>query len=241
MTAKVGWKWSFTDLPKYADGKEIVYSIKEDTVDGYTPSYTDFNITNTYSPEQTSVSVMKAWDDKNDQDGIRPESITVKLLADGKDTKETAVLSDSNKWTHTFTGLDKFKGGKEIVYTVEEAKVEGYETSVTGNASTGFVITNCHTPAPPEKPEDPDTPGRPDDPDTSHTPETPVYPGEQVQPPVPAQPIVQPSQETGPVQTGDSADPTLWIVLLTISGTALLSCVVLNRDKRRRKRRKEGK
>ena len=109
------------------------------------------------------------------------------------------------------------------------------------NASTGFVITNCHTPAPPEKPEDPDTPGRPDDPDTSHTPETPVYPGEQVQPPVPAQPIVQPSQETGPVQTGDSADPTLWIVLLTISGTALLSCVVLNRDKRRRERRKEGK
>ena len=147
VTANDGWKWSFTDLPKYADGNEITYTISEDAVDDYTPTYTDFNITNTYTPEQTSVSVTKAWEDNNNQDGIQPESITVKLLADGKAIGDPQTLNDGNNWTYTFTGLDKFKDGKEIVYTVEEVEVEGYETSITGDATTGFVITNSHTPA----------------------------------------------------------------------------------------------
>ena len=147
VTAEDGWKWSFTDLPKYADGKEITYTISEDTVDGYTPAYSDFNVTNSYTPEQTSVKVTKAWMDNNNQDGIRPENITVKLLANGQDTGENLVLSDGNDWTGTFTGLDKYQNGQEIVYTIEEVKVNGYNTTITGDASTGFVITNSHTPA----------------------------------------------------------------------------------------------
>ena len=146
VTAEDGWKWSFTDLPKYADGKEITYTISEDTVDGYTPAYSDFNVTNSYTPEQTSVKVTKAWMDNNNQDGIRPESITVKLLANGQDTGENLALSDANDWTGTFTGLDKYQNGKEISYTVEETAVSGYDTVITGDASTGFVITNSHTP-----------------------------------------------------------------------------------------------
>ena len=146
VTAEEGWKWSFADMPKYEEGKEITYTISEDTVDGYTPTYNDLNVTNTYTPEQTSVTVTKAWDDKNDQDGIRPESITVKLLADGQETKETLTLSNRNNWTGIFTGLDKYKDGKEITYTIEEVSVNGYSTVVTGDASTGFVITNSHTP-----------------------------------------------------------------------------------------------
>ena len=147
VSAEEGWKWSFADMPKYEDGKEITYTISEDAVDGYTPTYTDFNVTNTYTPEQTSVTVTKAWDDKNDQDGIRPESITVKLLANGEDTKKELVLSDGNSWTGTFTELDKYQNGQEVVYTIEEVEVNGYSTVVTGDASTGFTVTNSHTPA----------------------------------------------------------------------------------------------
>lgn len=146
VTSDDGWKWSFAGLPKYADGKEITYTISEDAVEGYTPTYTDFNVTNTYTPEQTSVTVTKEWNDKNDQDGIRPESITVKLLADGQETKETLTLSSGNNWTGTFNGLNKYKDGKKITYTIEEVSVNGYSTLVTGDASTGFVITNSHTP-----------------------------------------------------------------------------------------------
>ena len=148
VTADDGWKWSFAGLPKYADGKEITYTISEDAVDGYTPAYTDFDVTNTYTPEQTSITVTKAWADNNDQDGLRPESITVKLLADGADTKETLTLSSGNNWTGTFNNLDKYRdGGEEIVYTIEEVEVSGYDTVISGDASKGFVITNSHTPA----------------------------------------------------------------------------------------------
>ena len=147
VTAEEGWKWNFTNLSKYADGEEIKYTITEDAVEDYTPTYTDFNVTNTYTPEQTSVTVTKAWDDKNDQDGIRPESITVKLLANGEDTKKELVLSDGNSWTGTFTELDKYQNGQEVVYTIEEVEVNGYSTVVTGDASTGFTVTNSHTPA----------------------------------------------------------------------------------------------
>ena len=97
-------------------------------------------------PTRQQVTVTKAWNDKNDQDGIRPESITVKLLADGQETKETLTLSSGNNWTGTFNGLNKYKDGKKITYTIEEVSVNGYSTLVTGDASTGFVITNSHTP-----------------------------------------------------------------------------------------------
>ena len=148
VTADDGWKWSFAGLPKYADGKEITYTISEDAVDGYTPAYTDFDVTNTYTPEQTSITVTKAWADNNDQDGLRPESITVKLLADGEATKHTLTLSSGNNWTGTFSGLDKYRdGGEEIVYTIEEVEVSGYDTVISGDVSKGFVITNSHTPA----------------------------------------------------------------------------------------------
>ncbi len=146
VTAEDGWTWSFSDLPKYRNGAEITYTITEDAVDGYTPAYTGFNVTNTYTPEQTSVTVTKAWEDNNNQDGIRPESITVKLLADGEDTGKTLTLSDGNNWRDTFTGLDKYQNGKEIVYTIEEVSVDGYHAVITGDASTGFAITNSHTP-----------------------------------------------------------------------------------------------
>ena len=146
VTADNNWQWSFTDLPKYADGEEIAYTLSEDKVDGYTPAYTDYNITNTYTPEQTSITVTKAWADNNDQDGIRTESITVKLLANEKDTGKTLTLSKENHWTGTFSGLDEYAGGKKIAYTIEEVTMDGYNSVITGDIATGFTITNSHTP-----------------------------------------------------------------------------------------------
>ena len=63
VTAEDGWKWSFTDLPKYAGGKEIVYTISEDAVPGYTTVVNGFNVTNSYTPGKTNVTVTKAWND----------------------------------------------------------------------------------------------------------------------------------------------------------------------------------
>ena len=101
-----------------------------------------YDVTNTYSPEQTSITVTKAWADNNDQDGLRPESVTVKLLADGQETNKTLTLSSDNNWQGTFSGLDKYREGKEISYSVAEVSVTGYETEISGSSSTGFTITN---------------------------------------------------------------------------------------------------
>ncbi len=146
------WSGSFTNLDKYKDGKEIVYSVKELTVNGYTTVITktetgDYSITNTHEVTKTEVPVTKVWDDADNQDGLRAETVTVVLLADGVETSKTLVLNADNNWTGSFTDLDKYKDhGKEIKYTVKELPVAGYSTTISGDQTNGYTITNSHTP-----------------------------------------------------------------------------------------------
>ena len=153
-TAETGWKYEFTELDRYQNGKAIEYTVKEVGVPtGYTATETGMNVTNTHTPEKTSVKGKKIWKDEDNKDGIRPSSVTVKLLADGKETGQTATVSETSGWTYEFTGLDRYQEGKEIAYTVEEVNVpDGYTASVEG-----YNITNTHTP---EK----TTPGKPNEP-----------------------------------------------------------------------------
>ncbi|MBQ1259075.1 MAG: Cna B-type domain-containing protein, partial [Clostridia bacterium] len=145
-----GWTWSFTDLPKFEDGIKIEYTVTEEAVEGYRTSVegsaeNGFIVTNTHLPEKTEVSVKKNWNDANNQDGLRPESITINLLANGKVIKTVAV-SEADGWTWSFTDLPKFESGIKIEYTVTEEAVEGYRTSVEGSAENGFIVTNTHLP-----------------------------------------------------------------------------------------------
>ena len=146
VTEQDGWAWTFDGLPRYENGVEIAYTIVEDAVPGYTAEISGPNITNRYTPALISVSVSKVWEDANDQDGLRPEEITVGLLANGVDTGRTLVLNEANRWTGTFDGLDEYSHGEKIVYTVREEAVNGYELQITGDAAAGFVLTNTHEP-----------------------------------------------------------------------------------------------
>ena len=134
VTASDKWAWSFTNLDKYKAGKEIVYTVSEETVTGYTTVVNGYNITNSYTPEKTSVSGSKTWVDLNDS--TRPSSITVNLLADGEKVDSKTVTA-SDKWAWSFKGLDKYKAGKEIVYSIEEITVPRYTAVVDG-----YNITN---------------------------------------------------------------------------------------------------
>ena len=101
-----------------------------------------------------SVTVTKNWQDNNNQDGIRPNKITVQLIADGKVVDgKTIVLNSSNQWTGSFTELPEYQNGQKIEYTVEEVKVDGYSTVISGSMEKGFVITNSHTPSVPTEPD----------------------------------------------------------------------------------------
>ena len=147
------WKHTWNDLPEKEAGVEIVYSVNEiDVPEGYgimingTPKE-GFLIINPHEPDETEATVVKVWDDADDQDGIRPATITVQLMADNEAFGDPIELSESNNWTVTVTGLYLNNEGKPISYTWEEIDLpDGY--TLTGNTCNGTVttLTNTHTP-----------------------------------------------------------------------------------------------
>ena len=152
------WQGSFTGLnEKNASGQTITYTVKEDpTIASYIPTITGnatsgYTITNSHTPEVTSISVTKKWV------GPTGSAVTVKLLANGSDSGKTLTLDAAGNWTGTFNNLPKYKDGTEIVYSVKEDEVSGYTSEITGDATTGFTITNTEVPHDTPKPKE-DTP-----------------------------------------------------------------------------------
>jgi len=140
LTATDNWMHTFSNLPKYAaDGHEIVYTVDEYDVPSYVKaiegtSTTGFTVTNTITGK-VDIPVTKVWV------GPATDSVTVNLYADGVKV-DTVQLTAANQWKYTFANLDKYENGREIVYTVDEVLISGYKTKITGDAQTGFTITN---------------------------------------------------------------------------------------------------
>ena len=134
-------EYNFKDLPQYEGGKEITYTVEQNSVDGYTTKVDGFNIVNTHEPEKTVVEGTKTWNDADDQDGVRPAEITIKLFKNGTEVT-TKKVTEADGWKWKFENLDKYYDkGKEVKYTIQEDKVEKYTTEVNG-----FNVTNTHEP-----------------------------------------------------------------------------------------------
>ena len=152
LNAGNGWKGTFEDLPKFKDGEEIVYTVREENVPtGYEVTYdgtveVGFTVTNTHTPEIIDIPVTKVWVDNGDQDSLRPDSITVILLANDEVVAgKELVLNEGNGWSGVFEDLPKYENGEEINYTVKEKdQISGYITTITGNEEDGFTIKNTH-------------------------------------------------------------------------------------------------
>ena len=179
LDASNNWSAEFNDLPKQDDvGEDYEYEVKEESTSvingnvktGYEVAYevkesTDkssdittitTNITNTHTPKTVQKTIRKTWDDENDQDKIRPDSVRFNLLANGKDVVDTVTLNSENGWKARSKVLPKCENGNEIEYTWEEVK----EGVVTGDEQIGYkvfydensddpdttVATNSHTP-----------------------------------------------------------------------------------------------
>ena len=141
VTAEDGWKYEFNNLDKFKAGQEIKYTVEEAAVAGYETTYDGNNIVNTHQVAKTSVSGQKTWLDNNDQDGNRPGSITLHLLANGKEVA-TKTVTTKDDWKYEFNDLDKYSAGKEIVYTITEDQVNDYNSDV----SDAKNIVNKYTP-----------------------------------------------------------------------------------------------
>lgn len=98
-------------------------------------------------PKITKISVKKVWNDADNADGIRPETIKVQLYKNGNTKVYDAVeLSEKNNWSYTWEGLPTMENNEDIIYAVDEVEIPaGYEKEVT-NKETKFIITNTHVP-----------------------------------------------------------------------------------------------
>ena len=149
LNADNQWSVMFSNMPKYADGKVIEYSLTEKSVPGYTSSITrngkSFVLINTHVDETKNITITKAWNDWNNQDGLRPKTITA--VVNGSDGSARFVqLFEGQNWATGLNNLPKYKNGTEIQYTVKENAIPGYETEIKQTGDS-YAITNSHTPA----------------------------------------------------------------------------------------------
>lgn len=161
LTAEGHWRYTWTELDRYKDGKLIEYHLKElGEIEGYNEASPNrqptidvdsdtglVTVINTHVPETTYVSVTKVWNDKDNQDGIRPGEVTVTLYRNGVATKQTATLNSANDWSCTWEDLPVHFGiGEKNIYSVVETPTPGYSCTVSGTAADGFTLTNTHVP-----------------------------------------------------------------------------------------------
>ena len=166
------WTYHFDHLDVVDDaGNVIAYTVSEEPVAGYETTVEGTNITNNRIPDMTEVVVKKVWDDKENKDGLRPEKISIRLLADGQEVAVKEITATDN-WQASFTDLPVYKDGKKIVYTITEDPVAGYTSKIDG-----FTVTNRHIP-PTTPPTTPSTTPPTTPPSTPEKPETPTTPRE---------------------------------------------------------------
>ena len=170
------WAYHFDNLDVVDDaGNVIAYTVSEEPVEGYETTIEGTNITNTRTPEVTEVAVKKIWDDADNKEGLRPEKITVRLLADSQEVAVKEITATDN-WQASFTDLPVYKEGKKIAYTITEDPVAAYTSDIDG-----FTVTNRHTPPttpPTTPPSTPPTTPPTTPPSTPEKPETPTTPKE---------------------------------------------------------------
>lgn len=174
------WAYHFDNLDVVDDaGNVIAYTVSEEPVEGYETTIEGTNITNTRTPEVTEVAVKKIWDDADNKEGLRPEKITVRLLADSQEVAVKEITATDN-WQASFTDLPVYKEGKKIAYTITEDPVAAYTSDIDG-----FTVTNRHTPPttppttpPSTPPSTPPTTPPTTPPSTPEKPETPTTPKE---------------------------------------------------------------
>ena len=141
------WTAKVENLPKYDLEKEIEYTWKEELLEGYELVNTSKDgvittITNKHIPGTTSINVSKTWDDLDNKFGFRPETITVRLMANGKEIKVAKINEKDNNWKYTFNNLDEYSNGKKINYSISEDEIPYYTSTITKNTEKDYTITN---------------------------------------------------------------------------------------------------
>lgn len=114
-------------------------------------STADITVSNAYTALTTRIAVNKVWVDGDDANGRRPESVTVRLYADGVESGLPVALSAENGWHYAWEALPRYREATceaEIEYAVREDPVPYYASSVApveGEDGT-YAVTNTYNP-----------------------------------------------------------------------------------------------
>ncbi len=173
LNSSNSWKHTWPSLEVKENGNNVTYTVKE--LDGnnnpidnngalnenyvatYAVSGNKTTITNTHVPETVDVEVEKVWDDANNQDGVRPDSVRVQLYKNGRAEGDAVTLNSSNNWKNKWSGLQKRASGSLITYTVKELNDSNRAVENNANLNADYkanynisgnktTITNRHVP-----------------------------------------------------------------------------------------------
>lgn len=162
------------------------------------------------------LSLTKVWNDENDEDGLRPDSVEIEVYKSidggeevlaGTYVIDKTMVDESGNWSATLA-LPRYELGSAVTYSVKEKAIEGYtskiETSQAADDNMSCVITNSHTPAPAD-PQDP------------------------AEPQAPAESTETPVKSTPLAQTGDPLSAALPFVACALTACAGVGAFALRR------------
>ena len=148
VEADDGWQYSFGDQDGYTDGEKIDYTITEDDIIGYDISIDGFAVTNTLAAESSESQRVYAvinWDDNDNEAKIRPESVTLNLLADKEVIYTQEVTEDEfGEWSMGYDVTKVVRNNPRVVFSVTAETIDGYSCEVK-SANGAFILTMTPT------------------------------------------------------------------------------------------------
>ena len=128
--------YEFTNLEKYdlEDGHEYIYTVTEDSVEGYISVKDNNNFTNTIEPGQTTISGVKTWIAPQ---GTEFPTVKIVLLQNGNELDSVELTNGNTEYSFDVPVYDS--EGQKYEYAIAEADVAGYTSVVDGYNVTNTI------------------------------------------------------------------------------------------------------
>ena len=145
--SKAKYEVQETEAPDGYEKDPKTYEIHKtdfDTASNSTITLTIKNQKKEVKKKSTSFSVEKKWVLDSALATNKPDKVKVFVLKNGvKDDNLSVELSAANGWKASFSNLPKEDAdGREIVYTVSEENIAGFNAAISGSDENKFTITN---------------------------------------------------------------------------------------------------
>lgn len=137
------------DVKKNSDG---TYATKQTIMQSDGRDTNDSTINFNNKTKHATFTINKIWNDNDNYDGSRPDSINVSLFNGDKQIMDVQTLNEKNKWTYTWNNIPADSNNLHVV----ETNVDGYTTDYTNatkqisqdgtHITWSQTITNKHTP-----------------------------------------------------------------------------------------------